>query len=161
NILHVVGEHMGTHGRVVSIFRRADLGHANHYWDFLFNDTATTHIYTLSLHDALPIYHDCSCQWRLSLHDLAEYGGAVGGGCGAGVGKSTCLDSSNVEKWDADVGLKIQEYGEHRDVCRELVEQRGNVAGECDVHGGECLGMATGEFFQSGGDHGEHLLRGL
>src|SRR5947207_9927475 len=44
---------------------------------------------------------------------------------------------------------------------RELVEQRGNVAGECDVHGGECLGMATGEFFQSGGDHGEHLLRGL
>src|SRR5690554_8099429 len=25
--------------------------------DFLFNDTATTEIYTLSLHDALPIYH--------------------------------------------------------------------------------------------------------
>src|SRR5438876_3802649 len=25
---------------------------------FFFNDTATTEIYTLSLHDALPIYHD-------------------------------------------------------------------------------------------------------
>ena len=24
-------------------------------WDFFFNDTATTEIYTLSLHDALPI----------------------------------------------------------------------------------------------------------
>src|SRR5438270_8970089 len=27
---------------------------------FFFNDTATTEIYTLSLHDALPIYRDCS-----------------------------------------------------------------------------------------------------
>src|SRR2546427_8569943 len=26
---------------------------------FFFNDTATTEIYTLSLHDALPIYHRC------------------------------------------------------------------------------------------------------
>src|SRR2546430_6084799 len=26
---------------------------------FFFNDTATTEIYTLSLHDALPIYHWC------------------------------------------------------------------------------------------------------
>src|SRR6476661_4625219 len=28
-------------------------------WSFFFNDTATTEIYTLSLHDALPI-----CRWR-------------------------------------------------------------------------------------------------
>src|SRR3974377_2506710 len=31
---------------------------------FFFNDTATTEIYTLSLHDALPIFHSpdtCSC----------------------------------------------------------------------------------------------------
>src|SRR5438094_7265040 len=27
------------------------------YYFFFFNDTATTEIYTLSLHDALPIYH--------------------------------------------------------------------------------------------------------
>src|SRR5258708_39907516 len=26
-------------------------------WRFFFNDTATTEIYTLSLHDALPIFH--------------------------------------------------------------------------------------------------------
>src|ERR1039457_6892531 len=29
---------------------------------FFFNDTATTEIYTLSLHDALPIYSD-TCDW--------------------------------------------------------------------------------------------------
>src|SRR6266540_7085762 len=29
---------------------------------FFFNDTATTEIYTLSLHDALPIF-DCFSQW--------------------------------------------------------------------------------------------------
>src|SRR2546423_3114873 len=28
------------------------------YCFFFFNDTATTEIYTLSLHDALPIYHE-------------------------------------------------------------------------------------------------------
>src|SRR3712207_8479588 len=28
------------------------------YFFFFFNDTATTEIYTLSLHDALPIFHD-------------------------------------------------------------------------------------------------------
>ena len=27
-------------------------------WDFFFNETATTEIYTLSLHDALPIFRD-------------------------------------------------------------------------------------------------------
>src|SRR6266511_6115513 len=27
------------------------------FWFFFFNDTATTEIYTLSLHDALPIFH--------------------------------------------------------------------------------------------------------
>src|SRR5256885_11685108 len=30
---------------------------------FFFNDTATTEIYTLSLHDALPIW-PCRCCWR-------------------------------------------------------------------------------------------------
>src|SRR5258708_26382772 len=33
---------------------------------FFFNDTATTEIYTLSLHDALPIY--CASDWRYTAH---------------------------------------------------------------------------------------------
>src|ERR1039457_4985969 len=36
---------------------RASIGFAA-FFSFFFNDTATTEIYTLSLHDALPIYHD-------------------------------------------------------------------------------------------------------
>src|SRR2546425_11723967 len=31
---------------------------------FFFNDTATTEIYTLSLHDALPIWNSSTCSWR-------------------------------------------------------------------------------------------------
>src|SRR5574337_1806392 len=31
------------------------------FFFFFFNDTATTEIYTLSLHDALPILHCCCC----------------------------------------------------------------------------------------------------
>src|SRR2546422_10940883 len=33
----------------------------HHYLFFFFNDTATTEIYTLSLHDALPIYASQRC----------------------------------------------------------------------------------------------------
>src|SRR2546430_11183452 len=36
---------------------------------FFFNDTATTEIYTLSLHDALPIY--CGATWRAVRMDHA------------------------------------------------------------------------------------------
>src|SRR5256885_7481985 len=35
------------------------------FFFFFFNDTATTEIYTLSLHDALPIY-----RWKKILHQL-------------------------------------------------------------------------------------------
>src|ERR1017187_2706839 len=41
---------------------------------FFFNDTATTEIYTLSLHDALPICHGARQQARLhrGIHDHAD-----------------------------------------------------------------------------------------
>src|SRR3712207_7690551 len=51
---------------------------------FFFNDTATTEIYTLSLHDALPI---CSRRRRPALHPvgqgLARFPGRCGGFGGA------------------------------------------------------------------------------
>src|ERR1039457_5331736 len=40
-----------------------------------FNDTATTEIYTLSLHDALPIYTATTEIYTLSLHDALDLGG--------------------------------------------------------------------------------------
>src|SRR2546430_11190618 len=41
---------------------------------FFFNDTATTEIYTLSLHDALPISH---AQVRVAVHGQAQVEGAA------------------------------------------------------------------------------------
>src|SRR5262249_60564160 len=44
---------------------------------FFFNDTATTEIYTLSLHDALPIYH---AEAAPAARSVARVGGAGLGG---------------------------------------------------------------------------------
>src|SRR3712207_1232622 len=52
--------------------------------DFFFNDTATTEIYTLSLHDALPIYDEVG---RPAVEGLGQRGGVVSvavQGAGAG-----------------------------------------------------------------------------
>src|SRR6266403_5158223 len=55
---------------------------------FFFNDTATTEIYTLSLHDALPIFHSapdrCKPPHRQTGHGVKDR-------------KSTRLNSSHVE----------------------------------------------------------------
>src|SRR5436190_7623871 len=40
---------------------------------FFFNDTATTEIYTLSLHDALPIFHDGTVALAGPFGDLAGF----------------------------------------------------------------------------------------
>ena len=42
-------------------------------WFFFFNDTATTEIYTLSLHDALPIFTQAGSEgWELVAAGLAD-----------------------------------------------------------------------------------------
>src|SRR5258708_18138932 len=47
----------------------------HHYFFFFFNDTATPEIYTLSLHDALPIYQELSGHLRVGLRrPLREVG---------------------------------------------------------------------------------------
>src|SRR2546429_9343414 len=50
--------------------------HLSCFFFFFFNDTATTEIYTLSLHDALPIF----AQARARTHrlDAAPHGGETG-----------------------------------------------------------------------------------
>src|SRR5256885_11644764 len=75
---------------------------------FFFNDTATTEIYTLSLHDALPIYLGRLWHQRAALHRGEPAGGAqigVWGFCIAICGahekterdrKSTRLNSSHL-----------------------------------------------------------------
>src|SRR5204863_8900872 len=73
---------------------------------FFFNDTATTEIYTLSLHDALPI---CSAAWSRTAGRASPRSPANCAGCrersfsavplGSDIGdrKSTRLNSSHVE----------------------------------------------------------------
>src|SRR3989449_6729680 len=67
-----------------------------HLFFFFFNDTATTEIYTLSLHDALPICH----RGGRAGHGARRPGGPGGVPGGGGVGdvidrKSTRLNSSH------------------------------------------------------------------
>src|SRR2546427_3874695 len=73
---------------------------------FFFNDTATTEIYTLSLHDALPISgHRAERRWPLDYAADAALGAGsagreqsangLGGGRPAGDRKSTRLNSSH------------------------------------------------------------------
>src|SRR5215475_15661144 len=65
---------------------------------FFFNDTATTEIYTLSLHDALPISQAasararCSTSWRRKTSS-----GSSSHRCCLGDRKSTRLNSSHVK----------------------------------------------------------------
>src|SRR2546430_15853855 len=64
---------------------------------FFFNDTATTEIYTLSLHDALPIYrcqHGHGQRQRRG-HPLQRSHAVGGRAAGAGDRKSTRLNSSH------------------------------------------------------------------
>src|SRR5690349_24175647 len=69
---------------------------------FFFNDTATTEIYTLSLHDALPISRGTacvrSCRDRPARGRRRACGGQRGVRVGPGIDrKSTRLNSSHVE----------------------------------------------------------------
>src|SRR5256885_12716429 len=71
---------------------------------FFFNDTATTEIYTLSLHDALPISffrlsretRACRCTSRAAPHHPRRVGPSVPGGGRRRDRKSTRLNSSHL-----------------------------------------------------------------
>src|SRR5258707_5138773 len=81
---------------------------------FFFNDTATTEIYTLSLHDALPICVQIAVQNPESIFHGRELSPAHGAGQGQVVlenpdRKSTRLNSSHANISYADFCLKINE----------------------------------------------------
>ena len=52
--------------KIVSVHGRCVLRFSVGVFFFFFNDTATTEIYTLSLHDALPISQDVARRYRNS-----------------------------------------------------------------------------------------------
>src|SRR3712207_8363336 len=93
---------------------------------FFFNDTATTEIYTLSLHDALPIWTGCcgGCrQWwsRRSFWSCCCVAGSRSGrppwsGCAA----PCCRSSTRSEEHTSE--LQSRQYL----VCRLLLEKKKN-----------------------------------
>src|SRR5260370_23762523 len=83
------------------------------YLFFFFNDTATTEIYTLSLHDALPIYQQ----------ELDEGGVRRGEGGRGGCGD---LDRADLRE-DARSEEHTSELQSHLNlVCRLLLEKKKN-----------------------------------
>src|SRR6267154_4070614 len=73
---------------------------------FFFNDTATTEIYTLSLHDALPI-------WRAASTYGFCWSGAAGAGTPGPDRKSTRLNSSHPSRSYAVFCLKKKNHTCH------------------------------------------------
>src|SRR5256885_17199974 len=89
--------------------------HTKAHNDFFFNDTATTEIYTLSLHDALPILARISCVLRrlqkstsIGSHNVAHFSGWTFD-VDAQDRKSTRLNSSHLVSSYAVFCLKKKE----------------------------------------------------
>src|SRR3712207_8364507 len=84
---------------------------------FFFNDTATTEIYTLSLHDALPISHrGMLCAVDQAVHLAGDRGGATGGG-----GRLPGAVSARSEEHTSE--LQSRQYL----VCRLLLEKKKKI----------------------------------
>src|SRR5438105_10538516 len=75
---------------------------------FFFNDTTTTEIYTLSLHDALPIYGKATIAYR----DLKSF--SVVGELGCGTGVTNKRSEEHTSELQSRVDL----------VCRLLLEKK-------------------------------------
>src|SRR3712207_8399968 len=94
---------------------------------FFFNDTATTEIYTLSLHDALPIYCYCCCCcccyccWSCyhSGHCHCRCSGRVRSGCSRRSGQPPAGPARSEEHTSE---LQSRQYL----VCRLLLEKKNN-----------------------------------
>src|SRR2546430_7504377 len=94
---------------------------------FFFNDTATTEIYTLSLHDALPIWAD-----RLLFEPIAAPApptSRVGGAgavstCQARIFVLACWNSSSVSVRSEEHTSELQSQSNL--VCRLLLEKKNN-----------------------------------
>src|SRR2546427_4636074 len=99
---------------------------------FFFNDTATTEIYTLSLHDALPIYRGCRGP-PLRLAPGTRVGRALPIGCIALPSipvdrKSTRLNSSHSQISYAVFCLKKKKNNDQDDLTVHLDTHRARAA---------------------------------
>src|SRR5260370_27562249 len=89
---------------------------------FFFNDTATTEIYTLSLHDALPIS-------TIS-------------------GKSRCTMPSRPGKWGTSAAKRSEEHTSELQshlnlVCRLLLEKKNSTTNNSKIYGSSAHSVAS------------------
>src|SRR3989442_5329202 len=99
------------------------------YFFFFFNDTATTEIYTLSLHDALPI--SARAQARLPHPETPgdELRGSLCGQYGAnhGLRSAGLEDTRTVRSEEHTSELQSRPHL----VCRLLLEKKKTIRAEC------------------------------
>src|SRR2546430_5866362 len=100
------------------------------YFFFFFNDTATTEIYTLSLHDALPIL---AVRVGEGIAHIVQDPHRVAHGQLALVG------DPRAQRLARDVGRSEEHTSELQSqsnlVCRLLLEKKKREAAECDIRG--------------------------
>src|SRR5690349_25079850 len=87
---------------------------------FFFNDTATTEIYTLSLHDALPISRSFGIRHKFELKIGAEVARSVFRSRVPRDRKSTRLNSSHVEISYAVFCLKKKKKKKDRKITQKI-----------------------------------------
>src|SRR3712207_7307053 len=91
---------------------------------FFFNDTATTEIYTLSLHDALPI---CASVYELPF-EVGTFDGVVSFGYASAASYDGAEREVRSEEHTSE--LQSRQYL----VCRLLLEKKKNIAEHIDTY---------------------------
>src|SRR3712207_9519980 len=97
-------------------------------YSFFFNDTATTEIYTLSLHDALPIYDLVRLMFREHGIQIAPGQGPIDGKVFR-IGHCGYFDSYDIISTIAALELRSEEHTSELQsrqylVCRLLLEKK-------------------------------------
>src|SRR5256886_10519984 len=115
---------------------RASLAPALSFCFFFFNDTATTEIYTLSLHDALPI---CLCSSRVAKNAACGPPYPIGTPKRCEDRKSTRLNSSHSQISYAVFCLKKKKRPTQKRVRRDQYDRHGHndadtVTAVLDMH---------------------------
>src|SRR2546422_10358274 len=94
------------------------------YFFFFFNDTATTEIYTLSLHDALPISRSCSLSMRKRRLIAGESSWYSEGSTSRGCSTFSSAGDKKVEKVERSEEHTSELQSRLHLVCRLLLEKK-------------------------------------
>src|SRR3712207_8715940 len=89
---------------------------------FFFNDTATTEIYTLSLHDALPIWVLVARRWTAACSAGFRLVAIMATAPGVEVGREAAAAPSGARSEEHTSELQSRQYL----VCRLLLEKKNN-----------------------------------